>query len=67
MPLGQWLTASLEISVIERATRASLIATGLRERMMPVSAAASTTVPHSWHSPHRPAHFAVVQPHSVQR
>ncbi|GAA4058603.1 hypothetical protein GCM10023065_04920 [Microbacterium laevaniformans] len=28
---------------------------------------ASTTVPHCWHSPHRPTHFALVQPHSVQR
>jgi len=24
-------------------------------------------VPHSWHSPQRPTHFAVVQPHSLQR
>jgi hypothetical protein len=27
----------------------------------------SVTVPHAWHSPHRPAHFAVAHPHSVQR
>ena len=25
---------------------------------------ASTTVPHCWHSPHRPAHFVLCQPHS---
>ena len=28
---------------------------------------ASSTVPHAWHSPQRPTHFTVVQPHSVQR
>lgn len=28
---------------------------------------ASTTVPQDWHSPQRPTHLAVVQPHSVQR
>ena len=27
----------------------------------------STTVPHAWHSPQRPIHFAVSQPHSLQR
>lgn len=29
--------------------------------------AASSTVPQVWHSPQRPTHLAVVQPHSVQR
>ena len=29
--------------------------------------AASWTVPQAWHSPHRPAHLADCQPHSVQR
>src|SRR5690606_11755113 len=33
----------------------------------PATAFASTTVPHAWHSPQRPTHFTVVQPHSVQR
>ena len=28
---------------------------------------ASWTVPQAWHSPHRPAHLADCQPHSVQR
>ena len=28
---------------------------------------ASWTVPHAWHSPHRPLHLADCQPHSVQR
>ena len=34
---------------------------------MPVCSAASTTVPHCWHSPHRPTHLIVVHPHSVHR
>ncbi|TWG85040.1 hypothetical protein L603_000200000490 [Cellulosimicrobium cellulans J34] len=29
--------------------------------------ASSVTVPHSWHSPQRPTHLAVVHPHSLQR
>src|SRR5690606_14236230 len=33
----------------------------------PATAFASTTVPQAWHSPQRPTHLAVVQPHSVQR
>ena len=33
----------------------------------PAVALASTTVPHAWHSPHRPTHLTAVQPHSVQR
>jgi hypothetical protein len=31
------------------------------------AAPASSTVPHAWHSPHRPAHLVVCQPHSVHR
>src|SRR5690606_12451321 len=27
----------------------------------------SSTVPHAWHSPHRPTHLTVVQPHSAHR
>ena len=27
----------------------------------------SATEPHAWHSPHRPTHLTVVQPHSAQR
>jgi hypothetical protein len=34
---------------------------------MPSFSAADTTVPHDWHSVQRPTHFAVCQPHSVQR
>ena len=29
------------------------------------TAPTSVTDPHAWHSPHRPTHLAVVQPHSV--
>jgi hypothetical protein len=32
-----------------------------------VGSVASTTVFHCWHSPQRPTHFTLVQPHSVQR
>ncbi len=30
-------------------------------------APSSSTVPQAWHSPHRPTHLPVAQPHSVQR
>ena len=33
----------------------------------PVTTAASATLPHAWHSPQRPTHLAVSQPHSLQR
>ena len=32
-----------------------------------VGAPTSATDPHAWHSPHRPTHLTVVQPHSAQR
>ena len=32
-----------------------------------VGAAVSATEPQDWHSPQRPTHFAVSQPHSEQR
>ncbi|GAB3149505.1 hypothetical protein GCM10027058_11950 [Microbacterium neimengense] len=53
--------------MIGRAARAAVGLTGVSERITPVGCVASTTVPHCWHSPQRPAHFAVVHPHSVQR
>ena len=31
------------------------------------TAPTSSMVPHCWHSPQRPTHLAVVQPHSRQR
>ena len=33
----------------------------------PVGAAVSATLPQAWHSPQRPTHLAVSQPHSEQR
>ena len=33
----------------------------------PTGAPASATLPHAWHSPHRPTHLAASQPHSEQR
>jgi hypothetical protein len=32
-----------------------------------VTTPTSSTVPQDWHSPQRPAHFPVAQPHSVHR
>ena len=32
-----------------------------------VGAPTSATEPQAWHSPHRPTHLTVSQPHSVQR
>ena len=39
----------------------------VREVVAVASGAASATEPHAWHSPHRPTHFAVSQPHSLHR
>src|SRR3982750_3355813 len=33
----------------------------------PWGTAPSATLPHAWHSPHRPTHLAVSHPHSEQR
>jgi hypothetical protein len=52
--------------VIGRACRPAAGLVASTRRTMPVCAACSVTVPHCWHSPHRPTHFAVVHPHSVQ-
>jgi hypothetical protein len=38
-----------------------------RALVVAVTTPTSSTVPQDWHSPHRPAHFPVAQPHSVQR
>jgi hypothetical protein len=51
--------------VMGRALRVG--ASGVTDAVIPVCVADSTTVPHCWHSPQRPTHFAVVHPHSVQR
>ncbi len=67
MPLGQCETLSVVTSVIGRAARSPLTAMGATPRADAVEAAVSTTVPHDWHSAHRPTHLIDVQPHSVQR
>jgi hypothetical protein len=57
----------VSIAVIGRAARSALGAIAVTERLIPVGSAASTTVPHCWHSPQRPTHFKAVHPHSVHR
>src|SRR5690348_15417253 len=43
-----------------RSTRAALV-------VRTVTAPSSLTLPQAWHSPQRPTHLTVVQPHSEQR
>ena len=53
---------------MDLAVRSSLRVTARRPRPSGEGeSAASTIVPQAWHSAQRPAHFGVVQPHSVQR
>ena len=54
--------ASTETSLIGTAA----VVTGAADVRI-VGAAASATDPHAWHSPHRPTHLPVSQPHSLQR
>ena len=64
IPVGRARALSTSISVIGRA---GLRVGGVTAVRGPVAAtASSTTVPQAWHSPHRPTHFAAVQPHSAQ-
>ena len=63
MPVGVWLSSRGAMSVMGRAARPSATRAGAVCR---VGASFSITVPHCWHSPQRPAHLRVVQPHSVQ-
>ncbi|GGR14479.1 hypothetical protein GCM10010196_03860 [Agromyces mediolanus] len=67
MPLGRWLVAATSMCAMGRAACEGAMAAALTVRVMPVGAAASTTVPHCWHSAQRPTHLAVLHPHSVQR
>src|SRR5690606_12318506 len=62
MPLGQWALASPPTSVIGRAARASGTAVGARAS---VGMLRSTSESQVWHSPQRPTHLTLVQPHSV--
>ncbi|GAB3558007.1 hypothetical protein GCM10027344_06360 [Spelaeicoccus albus] len=61
--MGAAVADSTLTSAIGRAGTATRAAVVLRVAAPPTS----STVPHAWHSPQRPAHFAVVQPHSAQR
>ncbi len=65
MPVGRCSAVPAEISVMGRAARVAVGARGAGIRPPPASA--STTVFHCWHSPQRPTHFALVQPHSAHR
>ncbi len=68
MPVGQCSAGVVSMLVIGRAARSAEGLSGAGARPpMPVVAADSTTVFHAWHSPHRPTHFVLAQPHSVQR
>jgi hypothetical protein len=62
MPLGQLVAASVVMSTMDRASFVGRMAV-----TRPAGAVASTTVFHCWHSPQRPTHLGLVQPHSVQR
>ena len=66
-PLVRRGASVVSMVVMGRAARPAAGATGVTERTMPVVSAASTTVPHCWHSPQRPAHLGLVHPHSVHR
>src|SRR5690606_24172160 len=64
-PVGVARAASTSISAIGRAAERTGLTAVVRG---PAEAGpSSATVPHSWHSPQRPTHFAVVHPHALQR
>jgi hypothetical protein len=70
MPVGRTLAARTSTSVIGTAAppvRAAAATAGLSRVRASAGTAASSTVPHAWHSPHRPDHRVVRQPHSLQR
>src|SRR5438094_717276 len=62
MPVARALASSSATSPIGRAA----VLTG-RACVIPTGCAASSRVPQALHSPHRPTHLTVVQPHSAQR
>ncbi len=65
MPLGQCEIDAVATPVMGRAARSASTLVVVTRFSMPLFCPASTTVPHCWHSPQRPTHFAVCQPHSV--
>ncbi|MNI98875.1 hypothetical protein D3C73_1578120 [compost metagenome] len=64
--MGRDRAVSTSISAIGRAAPRTGTCTGVRGAAPP-GPVSSDTEPHVWHSPHRPTHLDVVQPHSVQR
>src|SRR5690606_3715464 len=63
MPDGACTLDSTSIAVIGRAARATGTDAAATIR---VGAPCSTSESHVWHSPQRPTHFTLVQPHSRQ-
>ena len=62
-PLERKAESSTETWPIGTAGRVTGVATARPEGTV----AASATDPQAWHSPHRPTHLGVSQPHSLQR
>ena len=47
--------------------RLAAVVTGPADVVRTAGVDVSATVPQAWHSPHRPTHFVLAQPHSPQR
>ena len=62
-PVGTARAASTSTWPIGRAG----VLTGPAAVVRTAGADVSSTVPQAWHSPHRPTHLVVAQPHSAQR
>ena len=62
-PVGTARADSTSTSPIGRAA----LLTGPALVVRTAGAVVSATVPQAWHSPHRPTHLAVSQPHSAHR
>src|SRR6478672_6135508 len=60
-PVGRKAAVVASTSAIRRAGSTTVVAAVVRATAVPVS----STVPQAWHSPQRPTHLAVVQPHSA--
>src|SRR4051794_2327335 len=60
-PVGRNAAVVASTSAIRRAGSTTVVAAVVRATAVPVS----STVPHAWHSPQRPTHLTVVQPHSA--
>ena len=61
-PVGRATARRASTSPMGMAGRSTVLAVVRAE-----TAPTSETLPHAWHSPHRPTHFAVCQPHSEHR